>query len=1132
MSSVALAFLGAAQVSAHAASPVVTGVTITSSNPKIFTNSTLTATPAATDSDGDSLTFTYQWIKNGSDLVGETASTLNLATAGNGDKGDQISVRVVANDGTTNSAPFTSAAVVVVNSGPTVTGVNITPTNPTTNVILTAHGSGTDPDGDTLKFLYIWMKNGVELPNEKSQTLDLSKPGNGDVGDVLTVLVKAQDGSATSAPLTSSGVTVVVAPNNVPVISSVTITPPNPTTTTLLTAVPSAMDADNDPLTFTYQWIKNGSDLVGETASTLDLATAGNGDRGDQISVRVVANDLQDSSAPFTSSTTTIINAGPTVSNATITPANPTTNSLLTINATASDPDGDSTFFAYVWMKNGIEIQGEITNTLNLATAGNGDKGDVITAIVKAKDGSASSAPFYPASVTIANTAPMLGSVTIAPISPTTNSLLTATVSATDADGDAVQNSYQWAKNGTDIVGATGATLDLSVAGNGDKGDSITVRVVATDGSSSSAPVTSSPVVVANSAPVVSSVTITPTNPTTNSLLTATVSATDADGDATQNSYQWAKNGTDIVGATGSTLDLSVAGNGDKGDVITVAAFAADGTVSSSTVISAGVIVGNTAPVLSSVTVAPTNPTTNSTLTATPAATDIDGDGIQFSYQWKKNGTNISGAIGNTLDLSVAGNGDHGDVITVEVFATDGTANSSTITSAGVTVGNTLPSISSVTLTPTAPITTDILTANVVTTDVDGDSPTYTYVWSKNGNVIAGETGPTLDLSVAGNGDDNDVITVTVTANDGTGDSAPVTSSSVTVLNFAPTVSAVTPVGATDMSGSARTFTVTVTDGNGPKDVKEIWLLANTRLNWGEGATFIYVPSASSPTDGLLYLRRGDSFLPPITVGTGSSASAILDNGAVRVVGNQVSVNVVGNAITLSIPAVVRDGLIGANTLYARVIDRSGVTDPAALSGDMGFVSFGSYTVTPQFATGTNSAPIIGKLTPVTTNSSLMGASSSAVAQKFGFFVGDADGVGDIDSVWFLVNKQLNWTNSATIIYVPRTRRLYLRSDDGNSFIGGAQIGTTGILENSQVRIDLSQIKLTLLGDGKNLGLTLFLQAKTGLIGQNKVWIRVQDNSGATPTDGDAMGYVQKGTWNVVPGTAPAPSANTSNGNS
>ncbi|RYF45218.1 MAG: hypothetical protein EOO38_16420 [Cytophagaceae bacterium] len=52
------------------------------------------------------------------------------------------------------------------------------------------------------------------------------------------------------------------------------------------------------------------------------------------------------------------------------------------------------------------------------------------------------------------------------------------------------------------------------------------------------------------------------------------------------------------------------------------------------------------------------------------------------------------------------------------------------------------------------------------------------------------------------------------------------------------------------------------------------------------------------------------------------------------------------------------------------------------------------------------------------------------------------------------------------------------------------------------------------------MGLSLPLQAKSGLIGQNKIWLRVQDNAAAVAAGSDDQGYILSGTWEVK---APAP---------
>ena len=83
---------------------------------------------------------------------------------------------------------------------------------------------------------------------------------------------------------------------------------------------------------------------------------------------------------------------------------------------------------------------------------------------------------------------------------------------------------------------------------------------------------------------------------------------------------QWTKDGVDIPGATGSTLDLSVAGNGDRGNVIRVRATPNDGTVNGTAATSSPLTIGDSAP---SGTVALNDhaPDTNAVLTATAPVT-------------------------------------------------------------------------------------------------------------------------------------------------------------------------------------------------------------------------------------------------------------------------------------------------------------------------------------------------------------------------------------------------------------------------------------------------------------------------------------------------------------------------------
>ena len=192
----------------------------------------------------------------------------------------------------------------------------------------------------------------------------------------------------------------------------------------------------------------------------------------------------------------------------------------------------------------------------------------------------------------------------------------------------------------------------------------------------------------------------------------------------------------------------------------------------------------NAPPSMISATIAPTSPDTDDVLTATPAAQDPDGDPLTYSYQWTKNGADIPGATAATLDLGVSGNGDRGDVIAVRVTASDGSATSDPLTSASVTVINSAPSVS-VTLTPIKPSHKDMLTADVAVSDADLDTVMLTYVWRVEGEVrrtvTTTATSDQFDLSLPHNGTPHDMITVTVTPNDGFTDGAAVTATAFVV---------------------------------------------------------------------------------------------------------------------------------------------------------------------------------------------------------------------------------------------------------------------------------------------------------------------------------------------------------------
>jgi hypothetical protein len=288
------------------------------------------------------------------------------------------------------------------------------------------------------------------------------------------------------------------------------------------------------------------------------------------------------------------------------------------------------------------------------------------------------------AAVLLTNSAPVVDSVSLAPAAPRTNDVLQSTVAAHDVDGDTLTYTYEWLRNGSLIADATGPSLDLSVAGHGDRGDTIVVRVIASDGQAQSSPATAS-VVIADTAPV-GSVALDMTAPTTNQIVTATASASDADGDALAYAFTWKVNG--VVRSTRSgpnasaSFDLSVAGNGDKGDTVSVELVVSDGALQSATSSAAAAVV-NSAPTVA-VALSDTSPQTRDVLIATAVTQDADSDPLTVTYTWSVNGVVKQTGASNRFDLAVKGNGDNGDVVSVNVTASDGTASASASAAATV----------------------------------------------------------------------------------------------------------------------------------------------------------------------------------------------------------------------------------------------------------------------------------------------------------------------------------------------------------------------------------------------------------------------------------------------------------------
>ena len=187
-----------------------------------------------------------------------------------------------------------------------------------------------------------------------------------------------------------SAVVAISTGNQPPVIGAASFYPGAPTTNRVLEFFVSAIDGDfaalpggqRDPVTFAYQWERNGTLITGETASTLDLSRPGVGDRGDTITARVTVSDPQGLTTTATASVV-IANALPVVTMS-LSDTSPGPTDVLVMTASASDPDGDPVTLTYEWLRNTVRIPDVATPSLDLAVYG--AVGDFIGARAVASD--------------------------------------------------------------------------------------------------------------------------------------------------------------------------------------------------------------------------------------------------------------------------------------------------------------------------------------------------------------------------------------------------------------------------------------------------------------------------------------------------------------------------------------------------------------------------------------------------------------------------------------------------------------------------------------------------------------------------------------------------------------------------
>lgn len=749
------------------------------------------------DVEGDTA---IQWLKDGEDIAGAIAATYVVRGT---DVGNLLSFQVtpISDNGNAGS-PVVSAAVTTTNNAPVASSVIISGDiggNASLANVLTGSFTYSDVEGDTQgSSTFRWLRNGTAISGATGITYTVVLA---DVGSTLRFEATPVANTGTSPGLASLSSAVSIN-NNAPVASNVVITGDtsgNASVGDVLSGSYSYTDLESDAQGPTsFRWLRNGTGIVGATATTYTVVLA---DVGSEITFEVTPVSISGSSPglPVESGLgVNIINNAPVASAVFVsgdTGGVANLGDVLSGNYTYSDVEGNAEAGSlYRWLRNGSPIVGATGLSYTIVSA---DVGSTVAFEVTpvSNVGTTTGLPVVSSpSITISNTVPVASSVNITGDSggnAVIGDVLTGNYTYSDLESDAEgTSSFRWLRNGVAIGGATSINYSVVLS---DVGSNLQFEVTPESSSGTSpglAVVSSNAVTVQNAAPTATAVSIsgdTGGNVKLGDALTGNYTYSDLEGNTEGTStYRWLRGGAAISGATTTSYTVVLADIGSTLQFeVTPAATA--GTSPGSIVLSAAVNAVNDAPVASSVNI--TGDTADvanvgDVLTGNYSYSDLESDAEGIStFRWLRDGSAISGATASTYTVVVA---DDGAAIQFEVtpVATAGTSPGSAVLSSAVNIANLPPVASAVDITgDTAGVANvgDVLTGTYTYSDTENDTEgTSTFRWLRDGSAISGETAATYTVTVA-DAAASLQFEVTPVASTGTSPGSAVASTAVTV---------------------------------------------------------------------------------------------------------------------------------------------------------------------------------------------------------------------------------------------------------------------------------------------------------------------------------------------------------------
>ena len=383
------------------------------------------------------------------------------------------------------------------------------------------------------------------------------------------------------------------------------------------------------------------------------------------------------------------------------------------------------------------------------------------------------------------NNPPSASNVLLSPTDAKTNDVLTLSYSYSDPDGDAQSGTeITWYRDSQALPQGTISGLSVPTSETL-KGQEWYATVKPSDGTDYGSIATSNVVTIENTAPSLSTPSITPSGAEEDDDLTVSYSASDDDQDSFTIEIHWYLDGVLVTEFNNDTTVPSIATRqGDEWRVDVIAYDGEDTESVSSQIITIGQVVQpNNPPEVTFPVISPSQPTTLNDLFLTYNTQDLDGDQIiATEIEWSLDNT-LTMQSSTIIQSSIT---ERDQIWSAKIRVSDG-IDWSTWSFVEVTIINSAPVISDLQLSPTNSYTNDSLSFTYAYSDFDDDvmgSPTIT--WYKDSVEQTNlENQNTVPASLTTKGEN---WTVSVYGNDGTELSIDSLASSVLIQNSIPTV--------------------------------------------------------------------------------------------------------------------------------------------------------------------------------------------------------------------------------------------------------------------------------------------------------------------------------------------------------